>query len=437
MAMMMRTGLSSLLLLAACAAPQAAPVALPPSPGDDLNGPIAQAVTAELGSLLELYKWFHQNPELSLKEEKTSERFAHEVRSAGWTVTEKVGGFGVVAVLKNGDGPTVLARIDTDGLPVKEETGLPYASTNGAMHACGHDTHLAIGIGLARTLSKLRDRWSGTAILIGQPAEEVGLGAKRMLEDPKFHAAVPSKPVACLGIHDSPAFPAGTVALCPGFASANADSVDIRIFGRGGHGAWPHQTIDPIVIAAEMILAFQTIVSRKTNPLSNAVVTVGSIHGGSKHNIIPDEVTLQLTVRSYDDAVRETLLSEIRHIAQKTAESHHAPRAPEIRMEENWFPAVYHDPALTERLRAVFARQLGAANVRAATPAMGAEDFGRFGKHYGVPGLQFNIGGAAASLGDGPRPGLHSNKWAPDPEPTLRTGTLALARACLDLLGRR
>ena len=269
------------LALAGCSSSGApASPALPPSPGDELNAPIAQAVAAEVGSLLELYQWFHQNPELSLKEEKTSARFAAEVRAAGWAVTEQVGGFGVVAVLKNGEGPTVLARIDTDGLPVKEETGLPYASTNGAMHACGHDIHLSAGIGLARVLAKLRERWSGTVILVGQPAEEVGLGAKRMLEDPKFHAAVPSKPVACIGIHDTPAFPAGTIAVCPGFASANADSVDIRIFGRGGHGAWPHQTIDPVVIAAQMVLAFQTIVARKTNPLSPAVVTVGSIHGG-------------------------------------------------------------------------------------------------------------------------------------------------------------
>jgi len=434
----MRKEFAALALAAGCATPAApgAP-ALPPSPGDELNAPIAQAVGPELGSLLDLYKWFHQNPELSLKEEKTSARFAAEVRAAGWTVTERVGGFGVVAVLKNGEGPTVLARIDTDGLPVKEETGLPYASTNGAMHACGHDVHLSVGIGTARVLARLRDRWSGTVILVGQPAEEVGLGAKMMLEDPKFHAAVPSKPVACIGIHDTPAFPAGTVAVCPGFASANADSVDIKIFGRGGHGAWPHQTIDPVVIAAQMVLAFQTIVARKTNPLSPAVVTVGSIHGGSKHNIVPDEVTLQLTVRSYDDQVRENLLTEIRHIAEKTAEAHHAPKAPEIRMEPNYFPAVWHDPELTERLRGVFVRLLGQENVKAATPAMGAEDFGRFGKHYGVPGLQVNIGAAPASAGGGPRPGLHSNKWAPDPEPTLRTGTIALSRAVLDFLGRR
>jgi len=428
-----------LLCAASCSAPPASATGgpLPAPPADDLRGPVAQAVEAELRSLLDLYMGFHANPELPLQEEKTAARFAAEVRSAGWTVTERVGGFGVVAVLRNGDGPTVLARIDMDALPVKEETGLPYAAAGGAMHACGHDTHLAMGIGLARVLVKLRDRWAGTAVLVGQPAEEIGLGARRMLEDPKFRAAVPSKPAACLAVHNSPAFPAGTVAVCPGYAAANADTVDIKVFGRGGHGAWPHQTVDPVVMAADMILAFQTIVSRKINPVSSAVITVGSVHGGSKHNIIPDEVALQLTVRSYEDAVRETLLSEIRHVALKTAERHRAPRPPEIKMEENYFPAVYHDPALAERMRALFGRVLGPGNVKAATPSMGAEDFGRFGRHYGAPALQFNVGAAPASAGDGPRPGLHSSQWAPDPGPTLRTGTIAFAAGVLDLLGRR
>jgi hippurate hydrolase len=433
---MNRTLLASLVLVVGCAAPEAPHSAL--SAPDDLDVAVTSAADAELASLLSLYKWFHANPELSLKEEKTAAKFAQEVREAGWTVTEKVGGTGVVAVLRNGAGPTLLARIDMDGLPVKEETGLPYASTNGAMHACGHDTHLAMGIGLARLLSRLKDRWCGTAILVGQPGEEVGLGAKMMLDDPSFAAAVPSKPAAVLAVHDTPAFPAGTLALCPGFASANADSVDVTIFGRGGHGAWPHNSIDPVVIAAETVLALQTIVSRKVNPAeTRAVVTVGSIHGGSKHNIIPDEVKLQLTVRSYEDSTREQLLAEIRHIVQKTAEVHHAPRAPEVRVQENGFPAVYHDPALTERMRRVFARLLGPDRVQAQAPTMGAEDFGRFAKHFGVPGLQVNVGAAPAAAASGPRPGLHSNKWAPDPEPTLRTGTAAFARACLDLLGRR
>lgn len=399
--------------------------------GDTVNAPLAEAVQAEMGSLLELYRWFHQNPELSLKEEKTAARFAQELRGAGWTVHEKIGGFGVVGILRNGAGPAVLARIDMDGLPIKEETGLPYASTNGAMHACGHDIHLSAGVGLARALSRIKDRWAGTVVLIGQPAEEVGLGAKAMLEDPAFAKAVDVQPVACLSIHDTPAFPAGTVALCPGYASANADSVDIRIFGKSGHGAWPHQTVDPIVIAAEMILAFQTIVARKVNPTSPAVVTVGSIHGGSKHNIIPDEVTLQLTLRSYDDAVREKLIAEVKHVAKTVAETHRAPKAPEVSVHPDGFPAVYHDPGLVERLKPVFGRLLGESNVKTALPAMGAEDVGRFASRWKVPGLQIGIGGAPAG---GTSPGLHSSKWAPDPEPTVRTAVLALARAVLDFV---
>jgi hippurate hydrolase len=424
----------SLLLIAACAAPQEKSAPLPPGRGDEINAPLRVAVEGELASLVELCKWFHANPELSGKEEKTSARFAQEVRAAGWDVTERIGGFGVVAVLRNGDGPTVLARIDMDGLPVKEETGLPYASTNDAMHACGHDTHLTIGIGLARALAKLKDRWSGTVVLIGQPAEELGEGAKAMIEDPKFARAVPGKPVACLSVHDFTE-PAGTVALCPGWASANVDSVDITIFGRGGHGAWPHKTVDPIVMAAEMILAFQTIVSRRIDPLQQAVVTVGSIHGGTKHNIIPDEVKLQLTVRSYEDEVRRKLLAEIKHIATKTAESHRAPRPPQVTVEDPYTPAVYHDPGLVDRFRPVFERLLGPGKVGTAKPVMGGEDFGRFGTHFGVPGLQIRVGGAKP--GHDPEIGLHSSKWAADPEPTVRTGTLVLTRAVLDLLGTR
>lgn len=421
------------LILAGCAAaPAPAPMA-PDGRGDEINAPIREAVEAELGSLVELYTWFHRNAELSLKEVKTAERFAGEVRRAGWTVTEKVGGTGVVAVLKNGDGPVVLARIDMDGLPVTEETGLPYASTSGVMHACGHDTHLAIGVGLARTLAKLRDRWSGTAVLIGQPAEELGLGAKHMLEDPRFHELVP-KPKACLSVHDYTSR-AGTVGIAPGWATANVDSVDIIVRGRGGHGAWPHQTVDPIVIGSEIVLSLQTIVSRKLAPGTRAVVTVGSFRAGRKHNVIPDEAHLQLTVRSYEDEVRRTLLSEIRHIAESVAEAHRAPAPPEVKIDEDYTPAGYHDPALSARMKEVFGRLLGEENVFDAKAMMGGEDFSRFGRHWNVPGLQFRVG--AAPRGHDPKIGLHSSKWAADPEPTLRTGALALSRAVLDLLGTR
>jgi amidohydrolase len=420
------------LLLVGCqSAP--APALLAPGPDDEINAPLKDAVAVEVPSLIELYTWFHQNPEVSTKEEKTSAKFAAEVRTAGWTVSEGIGGYGVVAVLKNGEGPTILLRIDMDALPLKEETGLPYASTLPAMHACGHDSHLAIGIGTARVLSKLKDRWAGTVILVGQPAEEVVRGAKSMLADPKFAAAIPSKPVACLSVHDFPGR-AGTVGLCPGFASANTDSLDLTIHGRGGHGAWPHKTVDPIVIGAEVVTALQTIVSRKLAPGTRAVITVGSFHSGTKHNIIPDDAKLQLTVRSYESDVREKLLAEIKHIAESVCEAHHAPSKPEIVTVDSC-PAGYHDPALTERIKGVFERLVGKDKVTVEDPVMGGEDFSLFAKHYGVPALQFRVGGAKA--GHDPEVGLHSSKWAVDPDPTLRTGTAAFARACLELLGKK
>src|SRR5579862_2127326 len=278
--------------------------------GDEINAPVKEAVGAELPSLVELYTWVHANVELSLKEEKTSAKFAAELRAAGWTVTDHLGGYGVVGVLRNGEGPAILLRIDMDGLPVKEETGLPYASTNGAMHACGHDSHLTMGIGVARVLGKLKDRWAGTVILVGQPAEELVRGARLMIEDPKFKNAIPVPPSACLSVHDFPG-QAGTVGVCPGFASANTDSLDLVVTGKGGHGAWPQKTVDPIVIASEIVMSLQTIVSRKLPPGTKAVVTVGPFHAGTKHNIIPDQAKLQLTVRSYEAEVREKMLAEI------------------------------------------------------------------------------------------------------------------------------
>jgi hippurate hydrolase len=431
----MRPLLAILILSGCSAAPASAPAPmLSPGPQDGSNGPVMETVNSELPSLIELYKWFHQNAELSLKEEKTAAKFAAEARAAGWTVTEKIGGHGVVAILKNGDGPLVFARIDMDGLPVKEETGLPYASSGDAMHACGHDSHLTIGVGLARVLAKLKDRWSGTVVLVGQPAEEIGKGSKMMLEDPRFLPLIPGKPVACLSVHDF-ANAAGTVGVCPGYASANVDSIDLKIFGRGGHGAWPHLTVDPVVIGAEIVMSLQTIVARKLAPGTKAVVTVGSFHAGTKHNVISNEAVLQLTVRSYEQPVREKLLAEIRHIAESIAEAHHSPKKPEITYGETPTPAGYHDPALTERMQGVFERLLGKDKVWLGEPMMGGEDFGRFPQHFGVPGLQFRVGGARP--GHDPAVGLHSSKWSVDPEPTVRAGTQAFARACLELLGKQ
>ncbi|RPH36884.1 MAG: amidohydrolase, partial [Planctomycetota bacterium] len=239
---------------------------LPPiAPGVEINAAVKETVAGDLASLMEAYRWFHQNAELSNKEFKTSERFAAEAKQAGWTVVEKIGGTGVVAVFRNGAGPVVLSRIDMDGLPVKEQTGLPFASTTDVMHACGHDSHLAIGVGILKALPRLKDRWSGTAVVIGQPAEEIGLGAKQMIADPRFAEALPGKPIACLSVHDFPTA-AGMVGVCAGYASANVDSLDIVVHGKGGHGAWPHETVDPIVIGSEIVLALQTIVSRKLTP---------------------------------------------------------------------------------------------------------------------------------------------------------------------------
>jgi amidohydrolase len=421
---------------AGCAGAAAVPSSPPPAaPLDDAAAEaLRSAVAEDLAYLVEAYRWFHRNPELSNQEERTAARFAEELRKAGWEVTAGVGGHGVVGVLSNGPGPTILARIDMDGLPIQERTGLPYASTSGVMHACGHDAHLAIGVGLARLLGRLRDRWTGTAVLVGQPAEEVGQGARRMTRDPRFAAALSSAPEACLSVHDDAA-PAGTVGVCAGYASANVDSIDIVIHGRGGHGAWPHRTVDPVVIGSEIVTALQTIVSRKLAPGTKAVVTVGSFHAGTKHNIIPDEARLQLTVRSYEDGVRATLLAEIRRLATKIAEAHGAPKAAEIREAEEFTPAGYHDPALTARMKAVFARQLGAERVREVEPMMGGEDFSVFPRHFKVPGLQFRVGGAAP--GHDPEVGLHSARWAVDPEPTLKTGVEALVAGMLDLLGRR
>jgi hippurate hydrolase len=429
--------LAALLLLTGCssAAPAASrPLMSSPAPGDEINGHVKEAAGAELGSLVELYKWFHENAELSLKEEKTAAKFAAEVRAAGWTVTEKIGGTGVVAVLKNGDGPLVFARIDMDGLPVKEETGLPYASKGDAMHACGHDSHLAIGVGTARILSKLKSRWAGTMVLIGQPAEEIGRGAEQMLADPKFHELIPGKPVACLSVHDMTE-QAGTIGVCPGFASANVDSIDITLYGEGGHGAWPHLTVDPIVIGAEVVLSLQTIVSRKIKPGTKAVVTVGSFHAGTKHNVIGNEAKLQLTVRSYEEDVRKMLLAEIRHICESVAAAHHSPKKPFIKYGEAATDACYFEPAFVGRLQGVFERLLGKEKIWIGEPMMGGEDFGRFPKHFGVPGLQFRVGGARP--GHDSKIGLHSSKWAVDPEPTILTGTQAFSRGCLELLGTK
>ena len=405
---------------------------------------VAQILRERVPALVALYKDLHAAPELSLHEEKTSARMASEMRSLGYQVTEKVGGFGVVCVIDNGPGRTLLVRCDMDALPVEEKTGLAYAShvqteLNGkqvpAMHACGHDMHMTVWLGAAGVLAKSKDRWKGKLLFIAQPAEEKVSGARAMLDDKLFERF--GKPDACLALHMSPFFPAGTVAICPGYALANAESCDIVVKGRGGHGSAPHLTIDPIVIAAKIVMGLQTIVSREKDPRQPGVITVGSIHGGTKHNIIPDEVALQLTIRSYDDQVHQGLKDGIVRVCKAEAAAAGAGE-PSVTFSEA-AKSTFNDLALCTRLKEVFAMALGAENVFDAQPVMGAEDFGLFGR-AGIPSVMFWLGSWERGRFDAAQksgeilPGLHSSGFAPDPEPALKAGVEVMCAAAIDLL---
>jgi amidohydrolase len=396
-----------------------------------------------------LYLDLHRHPELSMKEQQTSARMADELRKLGYEVTSGVGGTGVVGVLRNGKGPTVLLRTELDALPIEEKTGLPYASTatgvNAAgqtvpvMHACGHDAHMAAWTGAAALLARMKDRWRGTVLMIGQPGEETVQGARAMIADGLFQRF--PKPDFSVAVHDSSDLPAGKVYVVPGYGMAAVDSVDVTIFGRGGHGAKPNTTIDPVVIAARTVLAIQTLVSREKDPLEPAVVTVGSIHGGTRYNIIPDEVKLQLTVRSFNPEVRKLLKEGIERIAKAEAAAARAPKEPVVKFSEPQ-DATYNDPALAQRLAGAVAKQIGAANVAEARPEMVAEDFGEFGKAAGAPSVLLRVGAAEpskyeASVKSGTQlPSLHSSGFAPDRERTIKTAATALTLSALELLGR-
>ncbi len=412
-------------------------------------------VNREYPQLFELYKYLHTHPELSLHEQQTSRRVADELKNAGLAVTLGVGGFGVVGVLRNGDGPTILLRTDLDALPVKELTGLPYASQVRAvddqgnevdvMHACGHDAHMAVFVGTARVLTALKEHWQGTLVMIGQPAEEKGSGARAMLKDGLFTRF--PRPDYCLALHDKADLEAGAVGWVEGYALANVDSVDITIRGVGGHGAWPHKTKDPIVLAAETVLALQTIVSREIPPGEPAVVTVGSIHGGTKHNIISDEVRLQLTLRSYSDEVRGQTIAAIKRIARGLAEAAGLPEdlLPIVAVREQEFtPATYNDPALTRRVTAALKQWLGEANVRPMKPVMGGEDFSEYGRtNDKIPICLFWLGAVKpesvkeSERTGKPLPSLHSSQFAPLPEPTIKTGVTAMTAAVLELAAKK
>jgi len=414
------------------------------------TAPVA-ALRADIDSMYpdieRLYTDLHQNPELSLLEEKTAAKLAERMKKLGYQVTTKVGGTGVVAILKNGEGPTLLVRTDMDALPVLEQTGLPYASkvtqkdaVTGdvvpVMHACGHDVHMASWIGTATILAKRKDLWKGTLMFVGQPAEERVRGAKAMLADGLFTRF--GKPDAALAFHDHDTTPAGTAGTIPGYLAAAADAVDLTFYGTGGHGAYPQDAVDPILIASRFVVSVQEIVSREINPFDQAVITVGSFHGGLKHNIISDTVKLQLTVRSYKPEVREKLLAGIERIAKAEALAGRSPKEPEMKIIEST-PALYNDPALTEKVLSALGAAIGPENVTRPPAEMGSEDFSEF-VAAGVPGVYLQVGAVnpakfqAYKAGKLKLPSTHSPFFAPDMEPTLKTGILAETVAALTLL---
>jgi hippurate hydrolase len=402
-------------------------------------------ITAHLDELVSLYTHLHTHPELSRAEVETSKRIADELTRAGATVTTNVGKLGVVGVVKNGEGPVVLVRTDMDALPVVEETGLPYASKVktrdqagrdvGVMHACGHDIHMTCFIGTARWLLDHRDRWSGTVVLVGQPAEEAVDGARNMLRD-GLYTRFP-KPDFALALHCRPDEPIGTVRYCSGPTMASSTSLTVTIRGKGGHGAWPHRTIDPIVLAALVVVDLQTIVSREIEPGEPAVVTVGSIHGGTKHNIIPDEVKLQLTLRTFSEPVRLQLIESIKRRVAALASAHAAPD-PSVEVEESTPPTV-NTPALVERVVPALAETLGSENVKPAKPVMGAEDFALYSEGN-VPICMLWLGTihpdriASATAKGETMPPLHSAKYFPEPGPSIATGIRAMTAAVVKLL---
>ncbi len=394
-------------------------------------------IDASLDDLLALYRTLHRNPELSLHETGTAKRAARVLKRAGYRVTANVGGTGVVAVLARGDGPTILLRADMDALPITEATGVDWASTNpGVMHACGHDVHVTSAIGAAQTLAN-RDDWRGTLVVILQPAEELGKGARAMIADGLFERF--PEPDHAISVHVGADVPAGVVRLTPGFANANVDMVDVVFHGRGGHGARPHQAIDPIAIGATFVTAVQTVVSRRLDPQDPGVITVGSFHAGTKHNVIPDDAALQLTVRSYSDDVRAQLLDGIRDVAAGTCAAMLCTAPPDITVRDEFTPSAYNHPGLTEAASAILGRALGDDAVQRGVPTMGGEDFGRYSRELDIPGLQMRIGAAPADRFDEngqptePLPSLHSPRFAPDAAPTVRTATAAMALVALGL----
>lgn len=416
------------------------------------SGLLGGSLSARAFDELAFYTDLHRSPELSFQEEKTAAKLAVTLKGAGFTVTTDVGGHGVVALLENGPGRTLMLRADMDGLPVVEQTGLPYASTVrateldgqdvGVMHACGHDVHMTVVTATALELAANRDRWKGTLMIVMQPAEERGAGARDMLADGLFTRF--PQPDYNLSVHTIATLPAGKIGYVAGWMMANVDMVNMVIHGVGGHGAYPHTAKDPVVLAAAIIMDLQTLVSREIHPAEPGVVTVGAIHAGTKGNIIPDRAELKLTIRSYSDEVRQTLLSGVERIAVKQAEAMGFPadKMPEVIVRDEYTPSLWNDPALVERGLAAMRAELGDEALAEIPKEMGGEDFSRYGRtEANIPSFMIRIGTtpadvfAKAERGEGRLPALHSPFFAPDPAPSLTAGRRALLAMSLDLLG--
>jgi hippurate hydrolase len=434
--------MKKLLLLAAAAMNLTTPAAA---------ATLSEAIHADMPQLMTLYRDLHAHPELSMQEARTPALLAPEMRKLGFQVTEHVGKTGVVAVMKNGPGPVLLIRADMDALPVKEQTGLPFASKvrattldgveSDVMHACGHDTHITTWLATARRLAAMKDQWSGTLVMILQPGEELGLGAKAMLDD-GLYTRFP-KPDVLLAFHDSASLPAGVIGVTRGYALANVDSVDVDVRGVGGHGAYPQTTKDPIVLASRIVVALQTLVSRENSPFDPAVVTVGSFQGGAKHNIIPDDAKLQITVRSYTTEVRKKLLDGIARIARGEAIAAGVPedRMPVVTVREPYTPSTYNTEKLSSRLIELFGAHFGADRVRETKAVMGGEDFSQYWlADKTKEATIFWVGGVpkakwdAAGGDDTKLPSLHSPFWAPEADTVISTATEAMTLAALDVL---
>lgn len=412
---------------------------MPPHPVEPLLSRIEGLLEADRSSLEDLYCEFHAHPELSGQEIWTSGHLASALESAGCTVTRRIGGCGVVGIIRNGQGPVIMLRADMDALPVREETGLPYASsctmkdsrgrTVDVMHACGHDLHMTALVGAARVLGALKDRWNGTLILVGQPSEEMVSGAAMMIAD-GLYSRFP-RPDAALAFHVAPELPSGIIGYREDLISAGSESLDMVVRGIGGHAAHPEKTRDPVVIAAQIIIACQTIISREISPDEMAILTVASVHGGFKHNAIPDEVELQVNVRYFSQPVRDQLLQAVRRIADGIARSAGLPPGlyPEITLLPESVPPVRNDPVITSRVAAAFSRVYGPERVRRIEPSTGSEDFGIFGAETPpVPICYFRVGCGNGSCGF-----LHNSKFAPDPE-IIGKASHALIIAALELI---